>query len=120
MSEFREPSLEAAISNAASNGWEFFNGPVAQDGPTKIPDDKQARLAAIAAALFNVPEFRELMEFELDQTLRRATFLSPLGLKMEEVYGQGMFREGQNSMVALRLKMIAEGRKQATPAPRQV
>ena len=115
----REPALEALLRNAASNGWDFFDDAArAQDGAKQVPFDKVKRLGEIAAALATVPEFVELLEHILDQTLRRATFVSSLGVPMDQGYAYGMFREGQNSLAMMILKMIAAGRKQAAPPPR--
>jgi hypothetical protein len=117
----REPNMEALIAGAAANGWSFFDPrqPTAAPGAVDPASEKHKRLATIAAALHAVPEFRELLEFVLDASLRRATFVAQLGLPMDQAYGYGVFREGQNSLAQMILKMIAEGRRQAAPPPRE-
>src|SRR5947209_2318352 len=72
----------------------------------------------IAMVLWNVGEFRELMDYLLDVTHRRAMHIAQLGLPMDQAYAYGAFREGQNSVVEMVLKMIAEGRQQAAAPPR--
>ena len=46
-------------------------------------------------------------------TLHRTMFPSQSNLSMHQVYGWGQFREGQNAVVFMLFKLIAEGRKSA-------
>lgn len=118
----REPPAENIIDQLGASGWDFFdNGGPNADALRKPANPRQQRLALVAMVLWSgVPEFRELLEHLLDVTVRRAKFHPSLGLPMQEAYGYGMFREGQDSVVHLILKMVAEGRQQTAPAPRDV
>lgn len=117
----REPKAENIIGNLGAEGWDWFkDGGPTSDALRAAADPKQQRLALVAMVLWNgVPEFRELVEHLLDVTVRRAKYHPSLGLPINEAYGYGMFREGQDSVVHLVLKMIAEGRKQTAAPPRE-
>jgi glutathionylspermidine synthase len=112
----RKPSLEKHISQAASNGWAFFDGPLAETAAAraKEAEERSDRPAAIAATLYaQVPEFRELLEYLADLSLHRQQYHSPLlGVDPMQNYCYGVFREGQNSMVDTIFKLIAHGRGQ--------
>lgn len=116
----REPKAENIIDQLGATGWDFFKdgGPHA-DALRPPENPKQQRLALVAMVLWSIPEFRELIEHLLDVSVRRSKFHPSLGLPINEAYGYGMFREGQDSVVHLVLKMIAEGRKQIAPPPRE-
>lgn len=122
MSE-KEPEAEGLIEHAGREGWGFFDHPV-ETPPSaaaqKAASERGQRVAAIAGVLWaSVPEFRELVEFLLDQSLRRPTFVAQLGLPMDQAYGYGVFREGQNALAMMLLKLIAEGRKIEAPKGRE-
>jgi hypothetical protein len=106
--------LEKLIEQARTEGWVFFDGPLADAAPRKAqPDERSLRVAHIAAALYQTAEFRELLDFLADQTLHRVTFMPPLvGVDPQQNYAQGCFREGQNALVFMIFKMIAQGRDQ--------
>ena len=107
------PSLENLIEQAGANGWDFFDGPQRRaDARAAIPETEAERAAAIAAALYQTPQFQELLAFLCKASLHRQTFMSPMGLDPMQGYAYGVFREGQNSMVFSIFKLIAEGRYQ--------
>ena len=117
----KEPSLESLIASAAGNGWDFFkhvHDPAPGDVATRELNARRERLAQVAAALATVPEFGELIEFLLDATLRRVTFISSLDVDWKAGYAFGQFREGQNALMFTILKLIAEGRRQEPPKGR--
>lgn len=121
MNDQQEPAAEAMITQTARDGWEFFehaNDPAKGEAARRAASEKGARAAAIAAALWNIPEFRELLEFLLDASLRRATFTAQMGLDPMQAYSFGVFREGQNAMIYAILKLIAQGRKIEPPKGR--
>lgn len=118
----KEPSIEALLAQASDDGWGFFEhaaDPRKDEAQRRAETSRGARAAALAAALATVPEFNELIEFLLDGTLRRVTFTSSLNLEPMAAYAFGQFREGQNALMYSILKLIAEGRKQAAPPPRE-
>jgi hypothetical protein len=117
----KEPRIEDTIRNAADNGWEFFEHPAdhkALDARRLAEQSRIQRLAAIAATMMTIPEFVELYDYLHDMTLRRAAWVAQLGLPMDHAYGYGTFREGQNSIVFILGKLIAEGRKMQPPKGR--
>ena len=114
-----EPSLMSAIDRAMEMGWDFFDTPAQPDTETKRVIEVGKRTAETAAALYaGSPEFRVVLEWMLDVTLRRAAFVARLGLPMDQAYGFGCFREGQNALAAALLKLIAEGLKGKAPRAR--
>lgn len=118
--EALEPSLDSALDRAMSMGWDFFDSPAQADATeAKRLNESANRTAETAAALYAAsPEFRLILEWMLDVTLRRAAFIARLGLPMDHAYGYGCFREGQNAMTAAVLKLIAIGIKGRAPRAR--
>ncbi len=114
-----QPDVESLIRNAGKDGWDFWNTGVA-DAALDEARIKHDRLTAIMAALDANAEFRALLEHLLDVTLRRVTFTAQLGLPRDQAYDYGLYREGQNSIVALLLNMIAASRKEKSPVPRDL
>lgn len=115
MTDGREQaSHESLIEQAASNGWAFFDGPSAEtrEAEARARSAKGQRIAALATAFDDVPEFRELLDFLAEGTLHRVTFLHPLGLDPMQGYAYGQFREGQNASIFAIYKLIAQGRDQ--------
>lgn len=112
-----EPSLEAALADAASReGWAFFEhaadpakGSAEKSAATKRGEQAAATLARLHAL---DPAFADALDFLLDTTLRRQTFTAQLGLDPMQAYAFGVFREGQNSFAFAILKLIALGRKE--------
>jgi hypothetical protein len=116
-----EPSLKSAIDAAMEMGWEFFDTPDRQgEAETSRLREAANRTAELAAGLYAISdEFRTVLEWMLDVSLRRASFIARLGLPMDQAYGYGCFREGQNAMTAALLKLIAEGSRRKPPQPRE-
>lgn len=119
MDDFREPKLDVAIERAGeSEGWAFFDqqekGQV--DAAARRINEARERVGEAAAALYaGSPEFRIVLEWLLDQTLRRATWSPQLGISMDQICGHGCFREGQNAIAEALLKAIAAGLKMKPP-----
>ena len=107
-------SADALIA-AADNleGWGFFHhqaDPELNAKQAALAEEKSKRLALEAAVLWqHNPGFRDIMEFIFDQTLRRPAYVAQLGLPMDQAYGYGAFREGQNAVADMIAKMIATG-----------
>lgn len=115
--------IEAFIKNAGDNGWEFFRdtlrGP-SERAPGLSPEQlaKTQQLMFDAASVYATDQGRRLIDHLCEITLYRVGFASMLGLPMDQAYGHGCHREGQNAIVFTLLKMIAEGRKEKQPAER--
>jgi hypothetical protein len=75
-------------------------------------ETERAQIAALAARFYQ-SEFRPLLEWMLDASLRRPVFMP--GLNAEGV-AYCAHREGQNSIVWQLVQAIAEGRKETPPA----
>ncbi|MBV1706304.1 MAG: hypothetical protein KGQ37_03765 [Hyphomicrobiales bacterium] len=115
----REPSAESLIKNLAAQGWDFFKEQPAAPGHDELRQ-KRERLIGVMRVLGQHAEFNELMEHLLDVTLRRVTFIGQLGMPREQAIDYSLMREGQNSIVAMLLTMLAEARKEKSPAPRDI
>jgi hypothetical protein len=118
--EMLEPALDIALDRAMEMGWEFFDAPGKADAnELKRINESAHRTAETAAALYAAsPEFRQILEWMLDVTVRRAAWIARLGLPMDQAYAYGCFREGQNAMTAAVLKLIATGIKGKAPRAR--
>lgn len=118
--------LDKLIANAGDAGWEFFEslfppaGSAAARKSALSPEQvAQAEKCAHAWAGFAATDGgRAAIEHLKDITLDRAVYTAALGLPMDAAYGHGCLREGQNAIVHLILKMIAQGRKEAKPQER--
>ena len=118
-----EPSIDHAIAEAAAlEGWDFFehhSDPKKSSAQVNAAAERGQRVAANLARLYaQDPAFREALDFLLDSTLRRATFTAQLGVDVMQAAYFGVFREGQNSFAMALLKLIAIGRKDPSPTPR--
>jgi hypothetical protein len=114
MNDRTAASHEDLVAQAASNGWDFFDGPSPEKGAAEkvMASAAALRIAQIAAALDTVPEFQELLAFLAKHSLHRVDFVSGLGLDPMQAYCFGVFREGQKAMLFSIYKLIAEGRDQ--------
>lgn len=115
-----EPDLEALFASANIADFDLFKAEPAsaRNAYDEDMDKRAADLASRAARLFDSDDGRAVLEWLLDATLRRSTFVAQLGLPMDQAYGYGCLREGQNAIVHTILSLIAKGRKDQTPPPR--
>lgn len=115
-------NVDNLIRQAGDNGWQFFEGLVSggQARQTLSPEimAKAQKLAHVWANFYGTDGGREVIDHLVETTLGRATFIAQLGLPMDAAYGFGCQREGQNGIVFMVLKMIAEGRKDQPPPER--
>ena len=118
-------ALEAWISGAGPGGWEWF---AAQPGLSKEQveqlkakaEERKNRLAAIWQGFAATPDGREALQALIDVTLNRAVPPSvAMGLTMEQVAMYAQFREGQNNVAQMILKLIAHGRGEADQPPKR-
>jgi hypothetical protein len=112
--------LEKLVKSAGNNGWEFFEGLLGTDSkrPTSVDPAQLVRaekLAHVWAQFYATDDGKLAIDHLIEITLGRPTFVAQLGLAMDEAYGHGCQREGQNAIVYMLLKMIAEGRKERLP-----
>lgn len=118
-------NIENMIAKAGENGWDFFNELLegGQQRASSLPPEQLAKAEKIAFAwadFYATEKGRAAIEHLIEITFERATYTAALGLPMDAAYGHGCLREGQNTIVHLVLKMIAEGRKERQPAERTV
>lgn len=115
--------VERMIAAAGENGWDFFKDALEAGQPraSSLSPEQLARAEKLAGAwaAFAASEGgRAAIDHLVEITFERATHTAALGLPMDAAYGHGCLREGQNTIVHLVLKMIAEGRKERLPAER--
>jgi hypothetical protein len=109
-----EPSTQSIMDQAMSEGWDFFDHPADQAESAryrKTHEQRGREVAQLAAQLWNAREFRLVVEWLLDVSVRRGVWVGRLGLAMDQAYGYGMFREGQNALAMTLMRLIAEGQK---------
>lgn len=113
MNEIGMSGDDLIASADPGEGWGFFHhkhDPGLADKAAKLADERANRLALIASVMWqHDPNFRDIIDFIFTQTLRRPTCVAQLGLPMDQAYGYGAFREGQNSVAEMLRQMIARG-----------
>lgn len=114
--------LKTLIESADANGWDFFNSLLSGGQPrSQISAEQIARAEKLAhtwAGFYATEHGREAIEHLFEITHGRAVYTAALGLPMEAAYGHGCLREGQNTIVHVIAKMIAQGRKENPPQER--
>ncbi|KIZ47390.1 MULTISPECIES: hypothetical protein [Rhodopseudomonas] len=95
----------------------LFDAPNAKDMPAfaRAAIEQNERIRNLAARLLGEGDGEELMEALCDVTLRRATFITQMGMPSDQVLAMGQFREGMAATVYLLLAWIAEGRSEQQP-----
>jgi hypothetical protein len=115
-------NTENLIRQAGDNGWDFFQNLLegGQRSSAIAPEAlaKAEKIAYAWAQFYNSESGRAAVAHLIELTFERATYTAALGLPMAAAYGHGCLREGQNTIVHLILKMIAEGRKEQQPTER--
>ncbi len=118
-------ALEAWISGAGKGGWEWFNAQpgLSEDQVKALQAKMEARKERLAAAwrgFAETPEGQEALQALVDVTLNRAVPPSvSMGLTMEQTAMYAQFREGQNNVAHMILKLIAHGRGDADQPPKR-
>lgn len=104
--------IESAIAWAASQGWDGLNLNGGQRDPRAELIEAEAKdLARATARLFDSEEGRRVLEFIADQTIRRPVTV----MGMPDGLNYACFREGQNAVLFMLMKMIALGREETPP-----
>lgn len=81
----------------------------------KAQQDVNQGIKEACARVAATPDGQAMLEWLCDATLRRPTFLALVDLDPMRCFAHGVFREGQNAVVFLLLKAIAEGRQEPPP-----
>jgi hypothetical protein len=81
---------------------------------------EQMRLASLAemqaiSRVASSDDGKVMLEWLLDQTLRRPVYIGRLGFDAMQAFGEGRFREGKNAIVHQLLVAIAIGRGEQPP-----
>jgi hypothetical protein len=115
MSANMTADFKTLLNELTGGGYEFHSANTGEQARIKqeVEALSDGQMAARAAHMLmeTSAEFRTLIGFLKKQTIDRPVWVAQLGLPMEQAYGHGCHREGQNSLFALILKMISEGAK---------
>lgn len=115
------PREAMPMDNFMSGAFDVLNGLFDEGKRKDLPPAMQEileadkRVAEAAARFAATEDGRVILEWLCDQTLRRPTFFSHLGLDPMQAYAHGCFREGANAIVFSLLKAIATGRQEHPP-----
>lgn len=117
-----EPNVESVLDNFAKGGWDGLADEAnfeANKTYSKSQAEARREIALARVSVFRTPEGRKALEWMLDMSLRRAAWDNTK--PAAEALNYGMFREGQNSIVAAILKemLIADGEQLNVIAPRE-
>ena len=115
--------VEQLMSRLTGDDWDFMNvleerygiSPEARK-KRELAKSDAAALAAAASRIFDSSEGDKVLEWLLDQTLRRLTFNVMIHPDPAVAQQYGVFREGQNAMALSLLGLIAKGRSEAPPS----
>lgn len=115
------PTLEDLMRGAASADWSWFEDVEKRMGqqPSTETEALRSRLAAAASRIFDTDDGRLVLQTLVDVTLLRSIFVTQIGIDPMQAYAFGAFREGQNALATQLLRLIAEGRGEAPPQPRE-
>lgn len=109
--------IDSMISQLMSSGWDFFGdkltGPDVDSSRAwsrQLEADAVQR-ASDAAAIFGTIEGRRVLEWLCDVTVRRPMWI----MNVSDPLLYAAMREGQNAIVYILLRLIAEGRKEQPP-----
>jgi hypothetical protein len=102
------PGLEDLIQNFANGGWESLAA-----GADRTPDEKrrreqlQTRISDDVLFMASNPQGRRVLEFILNNSIRRASWHGDLRFSIEQAASYGIFREGQNSIAAMLIAALS-------------
>lgn len=101
------PSIEDMLKNFGDGGWEALSAVTDRGAKDKSSREiKQAALAADVLWVARSEQGRRVLEFILDNSIRRASWHGDLRFTVEQVAAYGLFREGQNSIAAMLLAAL--------------
>lgn len=111
----KEPTLEGLVKSYTEGGWSALEDADKQArAQQRDSAEAQYDIAQKYAATFATIPGRAVLESLLDTTLRRTTW-DGTSKSMSEATAHGLFREGQNSVVAMIVKYLSIA-KQGPPA----
>ena len=109
-----EPSLEGymrMLGQSGLGGWDALDQRKNREVFAEVQRLRNAEIQRAGNLLRDVlwldPRGREVLEFFLDMTLRRRTWPNPLLLKGRAFEREGIYREAENSFVAMILEAIS-------------
>lgn len=112
-----EPSLEALLDKAmGGGGWPELNSKtIGQLFDKQLRDQQQAlrKDAMIFRECFSTKAGRRVLEIMLDQTLRQATWPVAAIRNIHDLTAFGIWREGQNALIANIIEAIAMAKNTA-------
>lgn len=103
----KEPTLEGLVKNWQEGGWGALDD-ADKNARAQRREGAEAQydIAQKYAATFATIPGRAVLELLLDTTLRRTTW-DGTNKSMSEATAHGLFREGQNSVVAMIVKYLS-------------
>lgn len=117
-----EPQVDGVLNQWDEGGWDALSDILNREENrtyTKSQKEERVEQAAAFTAVFRSAAGQIVLERLLDLTLRRASWLGRLS--KDEALTYGLFREGQNSIVAIIMKelLIAETDGKILPLSRE-
>ncbi len=109
--------IDNMLAQMAANGWDFFGdklaGPdvTAERAWSQQLESEAVQRASDAAAIFGTVEGKRVLEWLCDVTVRRPIWI----MNVSDPLPYAAMREGQNAIVYILLRLIAEGRKEQPP-----
>jgi len=102
-----QPSMEDLLKQFADGGWEALSAATDRtDAEKSRRVDRQRALADDVLWVARTPQGRRVLEFILDNSIRRASWHGDLRFTLEQIAGYGLLREGQNSIAAMLLAAL--------------
>lgn len=109
----KQPVRVEELMNAVlslGDGWQALDFTRKAERPDDLlPQHDFRRVAQAAARTFASEDGRLVLEWLLDLTLRRMAWHASFGVSVEQAYGAGVHREGQNSIAIALLSLIEAG-----------
>jgi hypothetical protein len=109
-----ERLIDAIGQGFGENGWEGLEKFGLSPEQQVARDHARSDLSAAAARVYATPDGAKLINWLVEQTLDRATWVGGGFTPLDQISTYGLFREGQNSIAASILKAIHEGRNPPT------
>lgn len=113
-----EPGVKQLMDSFIEGGWDAFDPQKQQAAAVKAQElsrEEQLELANAIYRTFQTVDGKRTLEYLLDQTLRRASWNGTFD--MLKVVPYGLYREGQNSIVAIIIQHMQMALDGGDPVP---
>ncbi len=106
----QEPDFEGLLRSVLDGSWKGLNDiGNASDAEAAKRNQRMKAVAEDVLWMAQQPQGRRILEWLLNQTLRKPTWYGDLRVTVEQAASYGLFREGQNSIARMFLEAIAFG-----------